>query len=78
MSGTHKYTQPHNQVIKVKIIIPASLEETRIKLARDNSMQNHEREKQQLAELQAKREHSAVAFQQDMAKYLASGSIPTG
>lgn len=65
-------------MIKVKIIIPASLEETRIKLARDNSMQNHEREKQQLAELQAKREHSAVAFQQDMAKYLASGSIPTG
>ncbi|KAH9635628.1 hypothetical protein HF086_007698 [Spodoptera exigua] len=53
----------------------AALEEVRNKLARENSQRNTEREKQQLAELQARREQSSNAFQQDVAKYLASGTI---
>lgn len=36
-----------------------------------------ERERRQLAELQAKRENSAIEFQKDIAKYLSSGSVPT-
>ncbi|XP_063629486.1 dysbindin-like [Cydia splendana] len=55
----------------------ATLEDTRMKLARENSVHNQEREKQQLAELQARRDNSASAFQQDMARYLASGSVPS-
>ncbi|CAG9570780.1 unnamed protein product [Danaus chrysippus] len=54
----------------------AGLEEIRNQLARENLEQSSEKEKQQLAELQAKHEHSAVAFQVDMAKYLITGNIP--
>lgn len=38
----------------------------------------YEREKQQLVELQMKRETSAVAFQNDVAKYRASGTVAAG
>ncbi|CAH2057134.1 unnamed protein product, partial [Iphiclides podalirius] len=55
----------------------ATLEEIRMKLSKENSEQNIEKEKKQLAELQAKRENSAIAFEIDVAKYLTSGSIPT-
>ncbi|OWR46243.1 dysbindin like protein [Danaus plexippus plexippus] len=54
----------------------AGLEEIRNQLARENLEQSSEKEKQQLAQLQAKHEHSAVAFQVDMAKYLITGNIP--
>lgn len=47
-----------------------------MKLAKENSEQNVEKERRQLAELQAKRENSAAAFENDVAKYLTSGSIP--
>ncbi|XP_021197656.2 dysbindin protein homolog [Helicoverpa armigera] len=54
-----------------------ALEEVRNKLAKENSQLNYERERQQLAELQSRREQSSNAFQQDVAKYLASGTITT-
>ncbi|KAJ8710707.1 hypothetical protein PYW08_009222 [Mythimna loreyi] len=53
----------------------AALEEVRNKLAKENSQRNSERERQQLAEYQARREQSSNAFQQDIAKYLASGAV---
>ncbi|XP_049880200.1 dysbindin-like [Pectinophora gossypiella] len=56
----------------------ASLEATRCKLAKENSEQNWERERRQLAELQSNRETSAMAFQQDIAKYITSGALPAG
>ncbi|XP_072948139.1 dysbindin-A [Epargyreus clarus] len=55
----------------------AGLEEIRSKLVKENTDQNTLRERQQLAELQARRETSAVAFQVDMAKYLVSGTVPS-
>ncbi|CAH0717783.1 unnamed protein product, partial [Brenthis ino] len=55
----------------------AGLEEIRSQLAKENLEKNNERERKQFAELQAKRENSAVAFQSDLAKYLASGNIPS-
>ncbi|XP_075985518.1 dystrobrevin binding protein dysbindin [Anticarsia gemmatalis] len=54
-----------------------ALEDVRNKLARENTQMSYERERQQLAELQNKREQSSVAFQQDVARYLASGSLST-
>ncbi|XP_041972255.1 uncharacterized protein LOC121728182 [Aricia agestis] len=54
------------------------LEEIRSSLATENMKKSTEREKQQLAELQLKREISAVAFQSDVARYKLSGNIPTG
>ncbi|XP_045505435.1 dysbindin [Colias croceus] len=53
------------------------LEETRTRLAKENEERNNELERQQLAELQVKRENSAAAFQSDVARYLTSGSLPT-
>ncbi|XP_068625114.1 dysbindin [Battus philenor] len=55
----------------------AALEEIRAKLVKENAEQNVERERKQLAELQAKRENSAVAFENDIAKYLSSGNVPS-
>ncbi|XP_028172370.1 dysbindin [Ostrinia nubilalis] len=54
-----------------------ALESIRSELAKKNTEQSLERERQQLAEFQAKRDHSAVAFQCDMAKYLISGNVPS-
>ncbi|XP_026728317.1 dysbindin isoform X1 [Trichoplusia ni] len=54
-----------------------ALEEVRNKLAKENSQLNYERERQQLAEFQVKREHSSNAFQLDMAKYLAGITTPS-
>lgn len=59
------------------IIISVALEEVRNKLAKENTQLNYEREKIQLAEYQAKREQSSIAFQQDVARYLAGGSLQT-
>ncbi|CAG5055242.1 unnamed protein product [Parnassius apollo] len=55
----------------------SALEEIRTNLAKENSEQSIERERKQLAELQAKRENSAVAFESDVAKYLSSGRVPS-
>ncbi|XP_046973388.1 dysbindin [Vanessa cardui] len=55
----------------------AGLEEIRNQLAKENLERNNENERRQLAELQTKRESSAVAFKSDMAKYLASGNVPS-
>ncbi|CAH4023918.1 dysbindin-like [Pieris brassicae] len=54
------------------------LEETRTQLAKENAELNNKRERQQFAELQIKRETSAAAFQSDVARYLTSGSLPSG
>ncbi|XP_053618199.1 dysbindin protein homolog [Plodia interpunctella] len=53
-----------------------ALEEIRSQLAKDNSVKSCEQERQHLAELQAKRETSAAAFNSDMARYLSSGTVP--
>nr|BAM24362.1 dysbindin-like protein [Bombyx mori] len=55
----------------------ASLEEVRNKLARENTEKSIEKEKQQIANLQVKREDSEMAFKYDVAKYLANGNLPT-
>ncbi|KAL0811875.1 hypothetical protein ABMA28_009297 [Loxostege sticticalis] len=52
----------------------AALENIRSELAKKNTEESYERERQQLADLQAK---SAVAFQVDVAKYLLSGNVPS-
>lgn len=57
--------------------ISAGLEEIRNQLAKENLERNNERERKQLAELQAKRENSSIAFQTDIAKYLISGNVPS-
>ncbi|XP_050671662.1 dysbindin protein homolog [Leptidea sinapis] len=54
----------------------AKLEEARAKLTKENEMLSQERERKLLAELQAKRDNIAAAFQSDVAKYLSSGSLP--
>ncbi|KAI5632686.1 hypothetical protein NE865_14593 [Phthorimaea operculella] len=56
----------------------AALEEIRSSLSKEQTEQSVEREKRQLAELQARRETSAMAFQQDVAKYITSGMLPAG
>ncbi|KAG6449296.1 hypothetical protein O3G_MSEX005978 [Manduca sexta] len=69
----HQY---HLTLYKEKKMV--ALDNVRNKLAKENTELGHEREKRQLAELQARRENSAIAFQQDVAKYLISGSLPAG
>ncbi|CAH2097626.1 unnamed protein product [Euphydryas editha] len=66
----------HYQLTLYKEKKMAGLEEIRNQLAKQNLEKNYEIEKRQLAELQTKRENSAMAFQSDMAKYLASGNVP--
>ncbi|XP_045455746.1 dysbindin [Melitaea cinxia] len=66
----------HYQLALYKEKKMAGLEEIRNQLAKQNLEKNYEMEKRQLAELQAKRDRSAIAFQSDMAKYLASGNVP--
>lgn len=65
----------HLTVYKEKKMV--ALEEVRNKLAKENTQLSYDREKQQLAEYQAKREQSSVAFNQDVARYLSAGSLPT-
>ncbi|CAK1591076.1 unnamed protein product [Parnassius mnemosyne] len=55
----------------------SALEEIRTNLVKENTEQNIQREKKQLAELQAKRENSAVAFESDISKYLSTGRVPS-
>ncbi|XP_013182342.1 PREDICTED: dysbindin [Papilio xuthus] len=66
----------HYQLTLYKEKKMTELEEIRSKLAKENSEQNMERERKRLAELQAKRENSSIAFQKDIAIYLSSGSVP--
>ncbi|XP_013191743.2 dysbindin protein homolog [Amyelois transitella] len=54
----------------------AALEDIRHQLAKENTLQSCVRERQQLADLQYKRETSAAAFQSDMARYLSSRAVP--
>ncbi|KAM3961360.1 dystrobrevin binding protein dysbindin [Aphomia sociella] len=56
----------------------AALEDIRSQLAKNNTEQSYEKERRQLAELQTRRENSSLAFQNDMARYLSSGSVPVG
>ncbi|XP_026750536.1 dysbindin [Galleria mellonella] len=56
----------------------AALEDIRNQLAKNNTELSFEKEKRELAELQARRENSSVAFQNDMARYLNSGIVPVG
>ncbi|CAH2237677.1 jg11354 [Pararge aegeria aegeria] len=66
----------HYQLTLYKEKKMAGLEETRNQLFKENLEKNNVMERQQLAEIQAKRDTSAAAFQSDMAKYLASGNVP--
>ncbi|XP_045762597.1 dysbindin protein homolog [Maniola jurtina] len=66
----------HYQLTLYKEKKMAGLEEIRNKLSKENLEKNSILERQQLAELQTKRENSAAAFQSDIAKYLASGNVP--
>lgn len=63
----------HLTVYKEKKMV--ALEEVRNKLAKENTQLSYERERHQLAEYQVKRDQSSLAFQQDVARYLASGSL---
>ncbi|XP_052743621.1 dysbindin-like [Bicyclus anynana] len=76
-SNMEKWKMDHHyQLTLYKEKKMAALEETRNQLFKENVEKNNVMERRQLAELQAKRETSAAAFQHDVAKYLASGSVP--
>ncbi|KAL4708665.1 hypothetical protein ACJJTC_008191 [Scirpophaga incertulas] len=65
----------HLSLYKEKKLL--ALEDIRSELAKKNTEEYHERERQQLAELQARRDNSSAAFKQDMTKFRTSGSIPS-
>ncbi|CAG9124801.1 unnamed protein product [Plutella xylostella] len=66
----------HLSLYKTKKL--AALEETRHKLAKENTDKSSERERRQLAELQYRQEASGAQFQVDVQQYLATGSLPPG
>ncbi|CAG9792981.1 unnamed protein product [Diatraea saccharalis] len=68
----------HYQLTLYKEKKMVALENIRSDLVKKNTQQSYEKERQQLAEIQSRRENSALAFQHDMAKYLTSGNVPQG